>query len=82
MSDTVDHHTTSAADPFPAIVIEGDWCVTAFGQSLVHDIEHFEERHVRTDVGCRVRLEAARLIGTGLPPDPKREAHAGLGAHL
>ena len=46
VGDAVDNETAHAADAFAAVVVEGDRVFAVGDQALVHDVEHFEERHV------------------------------------
>ena len=39
----VDHDTTGAADPLPAVVVEGNRLLTLVGESVVEDVEHLEK---------------------------------------
>src|SRR4051812_9324681 len=46
----VDHDPARAADAFAAVVLELDRLLAVDGQAVVDDVEHLEERHLRTDV--------------------------------
>ena len=71
----VDHQAAGATDPLATIVIEGDRLLPLRDQPLVHDIEHLEEAHVRTDVRGGIVDDVAGSVRAGLSPDVQREGH-------
>ncbi len=73
--DAVDGEGAGAADAFAAIVVEVDWLLALFDQTLVDDVEHFEKGGFRRNVGGRVGMDAAFGKGTGLTPDFEGEVH-------
>ena len=73
--DAVDHHPASAADALAAIVLEVNRILPFLDQLLVDDVEHFEERGIRTDVHRRVFDETAFGGGRLLAPDVEGEVH-------
>jgi hypothetical protein len=56
-------------------VIEGDGVIASRYQPLVDDVEHFQERHIRTDVWRIVFNEPSSFRGAGLPPYPQAQSH-------
>jgi arginine decarboxylase-like protein len=54
---TVDHQTTGSADPLPTIVVESDRILPSTHQTLVEEVEHFEERHLIRDFVDLIGLE-------------------------
>lgn len=44
---TIDRERASAADTFAAIRLKRDWFLSAFHQSFIENVEHFEKRRVR-----------------------------------
>ena len=73
--DAVDHQAAHAADALAAVGVERDRVLALAHQAFVDDVEHFEERHVRRDVGGRVVLETAGGIAAGLSPDFEVQSH-------
>src|SRR5215211_1162904 len=71
----VDDERTGSANSFPAVVFESDRILAFRFKSLVDDVEHFKERHLRRDFGRAERFELAVDAGTLLPPDVEREIH-------
>jgi len=43
MRPTIDHDPARAADPFAAIVFEGDRLLALAEETLVENVEHFQE---------------------------------------
>src|SRR6478672_7069924 len=56
-------------------MVERDRYLSALDESFVHDVEHLEERHVRTDILRVVLDHRARRVRSGLPPHMKRDVH-------
>jgi hypothetical protein len=56
-------------------VIESDWLLTFLNEALIDDVEHFEKRCVRRNVGRFVALELTWGIGAGLSPNFKAKIH-------
>ena len=75
VSLTVNHQTTHTANPFAAVVVEGDRLLAIVEQTLVHDVQHLEERHVRRDALGFVFLEPAVVLRATLPPYVQHEIH-------
>ena len=50
-------------------------------QALVHDVQHFQERHVGADALRVVGDEASLVVARLLPPDLERQVHH-AGTHL
>src|SRR5258708_7678023 len=75
VGDAVDDQRTHAANPFPAVGIECDGFLTAGGEALVDDVEHFKEGHIGCHVLREVGLEPTRGAGVFLPPDLKSQVH-------
>ena len=71
----VDHHPTGTADSLSAVVLEGDRLPVVEREAIVDDIEHLEERSVRTDAGSEVLLESSRTVRPVLTPDAKCYIH-------
>jgi hypothetical protein len=46
MGLAVDHHPTTAADAFPAVMLERHWLLSLAGQPLIEDIEHLQKGHL------------------------------------
>jgi hypothetical protein len=69
VGDAVDHEPAGAADPFAAVVLEGNRLLALLHQALVDHVEHLEERHMLVDA---LRLVTDDLAGRGgvlLSPD-------------
>jgi hypothetical protein len=75
MRNAIDHHPAGAADPLATIVIERDRLAATRDETFVYDIEHFQERHVRTDVLRVVREERTFSIGRRLSPHVQFKIH-------
>jgi hypothetical protein len=75
MGATVHHDAAGPADPFPAVVIEGDGIFAFNDEPLVQHVEHLEERHVRTDVVEIVGDETTLRLRVRLTPDVQSEFH-------
>ncbi len=75
MRFAVDRERAGAADAFATIRIERDRLFAAADQAFVHDIEHFEKRRIRGNVGRFVLDELALRLGILLPPDFEFESH-------
>ena len=60
VGNAVDNEPAHAADAFAAVVVEGDRIFAVGDEPFVHDVEHFEERHVLADVVGRIRHASAR----------------------
>jgi hypothetical protein len=56
-------------------MIEGNRIFALMDEGFVEDVEHFEKRHVRVDVGALVTDHAAGVLGVFLAPDVKCEFH-------
>jgi hypothetical protein len=56
-------------------MVEGDWLLAFGDQGLVHDIEHLQEGHIRTDIAGLIPDETAFVMGVFLPPHVKSEMH-------
>ena len=65
----VDRERASAANTFAAIRVERDWFLSAFHQSFIEDVEHFEKRGVRRNVAHFVIDEFAWRFWVGLTPN-------------
>ena len=76
--NAIDHQPATAADALAAVGVERDRILTGLDQVFVHDVQHFQERHVWMDVVRRVGFEAARRRRAGLPPDSECDCHRGL----
>jgi hypothetical protein len=75
MRPPVDVHPAASADPFPAIVIEGDRVLAFPREPEVDQVEHFQERHIG---GNPVRLifdEPPLVILIVLAPDVEFDIH-------
>jgi hypothetical protein len=75
MGLTIDHHTTGAANPLAAIVVDRDGLLPTLDEALVEHVQHLEKRHVRTHVAGLVPGEPAFVFRAVLPPDVQREVH-------
>jgi hypothetical protein len=73
VGDAVDHRAAGAADPFPAIVVEGHRLLAGQAQPFVQDVEHFQEGDVGGDRPRLIALESAGIVGPGLAPDPQAQ---------
>ena len=71
----IDDARAGPADAFAAIVIEGNRLLAVVRELFVHDVEHFEERHVFVQLGRLVGLEATRTVRVFLPPDFESNFH-------
>ena len=71
----VDHQPARAADPFSAVVLEGDRLSVVEGEPVVDDVEHLQERGMGTDPGSGVLLESPWTIRAVLAPDAKCDIH-------
>src|SRR5208337_1764694 len=67
--DAVHYLAAGAADAFTAVAVEGDGLPVCFHQTLVHDVEHLEERHVGADVPRLIPLKPAVVPGPLLAPN-------------
>src|SRR5438105_768515 len=75
MRDAIDHHTARPTNSLAAVVIEGNRLAALDNEPLVHDVEHLQKGHVRTDVSRRVGDERSFRVRRRLPPHMKREIH-------
>src|SRR2546430_14886341 len=75
MRHAIDHHTARPTNSFAAVVIEGNRLAALDNEPLVHDVEHLQKRHVRTDVSRRVGDETSFRVKRRLPPHMKLEIH-------
>jgi len=71
----IDHHAAHTADPFPAVVVEGDGLLALLQQVFIDHVEHFEERHVLADVRGLELNHSALVVRVLLPPDIEGEVH-------
>lgn len=75
MRFAVDDEGAGAADAFTAVVIERDGFLSLGGEVFVHDIQHFEERHVGVEFRGLVGFETAGIRGVLLSPDFESDFH-------
>ena len=75
VGDTVDGEAAHTADPFTAVVIEGDGFFVSFDEVFVDDIEHFQEGGFGGDVFGFVADEFAWGVWVILAPDLELEVH-------
>src|SRR4051794_35450008 len=73
--NAVDHQPAHPADALAAIVIERDWVITPLDQTLVDDIQHFQERHIFADIVRLLLHHPALGCGILLAPDMKGQVH-------
>ena len=71
----VDGERARSADSFATIGIERDRLFAFQKQALVHDIEHFEQRSLRRNVGRVVTDELAVRLRVRLTPNSQAEVH-------
>jgi hypothetical protein len=69
----VDHCAAHAANALTAIVIECDRFIAVQRQLLIHNVDHFQEGHVRGNILRAIGLKASLAPRTALPPDFERE---------
>ena len=78
----VDDNTARATNAFATIVVKGDGLFAFFQQTLVDDVQHFQERHLGADTGGIDFLEQASLFGVLLSPNLQLEIDLLFDAHL
>jgi hypothetical protein len=70
---TIDHEAARSANAFPAVVIKFNGNFAVLNQTLVHDVQHLQERHIFTDPGCGISFEMAVIVRAILPPNLERQ---------
>jgi hypothetical protein len=75
MGAAVDHHATTAADAFPAVVLKGDGLFTLRLQIVIHNIEHFEKRGLWRYIRGLILCQVPCVVRAMLPPNEKRKIH-------
>jgi hypothetical protein len=71
----VDDHRAHAADALAAVMVERDRVAPLADETLIEQVHHLEERHVRLDPVDVVVGEPASLARGMLPPDADRQLH-------
>jgi hypothetical protein len=75
MRGAVDDHRAHAADALAAVMVERDRVAPLADETLIEQVHHLEERHVRLDPVDVVVGEPASLARGMLPPDADRQLH-------
>ena len=60
------------ADTLAAIVVEYDWLFALVDQTLIQNVQHFQERDTLVDLVDLVSLELSFFLRTSLTPNFKR----------
>ena len=72
---SVDDQGTHSANSFAAVVIKGKAFLSLLHFAIVHDVEHFQERHIRGNAVDIDRFELAFGLGVLLTPNLESQMH-------
>src|SRR5689334_19144824 len=68
-------HGTRTANSLPAIMIESNRIFSFADQSLIQNIKHLQERHLRRNVFHLIGFKSSFALVTALSPNLEREIH-------
>jgi hypothetical protein len=75
MRQSVDRKRTSAANPFPTVVIKRNGFFSVFQKLFVKEIEHLEERAILGHPIQIVHFKLSGILGSGLSPNLQLQFH-------